>query len=338
MPLEVEMGMRPLRVAIVTGGPSAEREISLRSAGAVRQTLVDLEADVSVIDPGPQRINPDQLLQEIQSAKPDAVFIAMHGHFGEDGQLQSLLENAGISFTGSGSLASAAAFDKSRAKNMWREAGLPVLPQIRVTADSTDGNEAALLQRCQEELRFPCIIKPNADGSSVGIRLASNPEELSDALETAYIYSHDVLIEEFVTGQEWSVGFYQRECLAVTKIRPVGEIFDFDAKYVSGETDFEFISPGEPGFPHAIAEITRQACEVIGTTGLTRVDIREDEQGNPWLLEINTVPGMTLQSQIPRMAECHGIGFPTLCRRLLKDAAAQQSFVNEDSLQIVTTD
>ena len=294
------------KVAVLFGGSSAEREVSLNSGSRVLAALLGQGVDAHAFDPA------EQPLDALKGY--DRAFIALHGRHGEDGTIQGALEVMHIPYTGSGVLASALAMDKFRTKLMWQATGLPVPEYALLTADSDFAD-------VEEELGLPLFVKPAREGSSIGVTKVKTP----GALKAAYLEAarHDPLViaEKGVMGGEYTVGIVGDQVLPIIKIEPATEWYDYEAKY--NRDDTQYLCPC--GLPEAKEmQIRAQALEafrMLGGRGWGRVDFLMDEEGNHYFLEVNTAPGMTDHSLVPMGARVAGMDYPALVRRVLELAA-----------------
>lgn len=294
------------KVAVLFGGTSAEREVSLKSGAGVLSALQSQGVDAHAFDPA------TQTLDALKGY--DRAFIALHGRHGEDGTIQGALELMGIPYTGPGIMASALAMDKWRTKLLWQAAGLPIPKFEILTADS---DFAAVEAR----LGLPLFVKPAREGSSIGISKVRQSGDLQAAYEAAAVHDPLVIAEAAVLGGEYTVGIVGEEVLPIVKIEPATDFYDYEAKYLRDDT--RYLCPC--GLPEAQdAEIRRQALEafrVIGARGWGRVDFLMDEHGNHYFLEINTAPGMTDHSLVPMAARVAGLDYPQLVLKVLSLAA-----------------
>jgi D-alanine-D-alanine ligase len=302
-------------VAVLSGGDSEEREISRQSGAAVQAALTARGHLVVPMDPAVVD------LASMDWRPFDAAFIALHGRFGEDGQVQQLLETADVPYTGCDAATSRLAFSKSAAKERFAQFGVPTPPSVLLHY----GDDDAHIQRQIELIGYPLVVKPDAQGSSLGITIVSEPRGLRTALRLAFEYDSFVLIEQAILGTEWTVGLIDDQRLPALMIRTPRMFFDYQAKYHDEATEYLF----QPGWPAAevarIEDAAARAAEVIGTRGVVRVDLRVDEQRQPWVLEINTVPGFTSHSLIPKMAAQRGWDFGQLCERALASCLEQRA-------------
>lgn len=292
------------RVAVALGGNSAEREVSLDSGRNVLEALCSLGVDAHPVDGIPA------LLDALRAGHFARVFNILHGRGGEDGMLQGALQALGVPFTGSGVLGSALTMDKVRTKEIWIAKGLPT-PRFRAYRKGED--IAAIIA----ELRYPVIVKPSHEGSSVGITRVLGDADLPAALELASRYDGELVIEELIVGAEFTVGILAGEALPSINIVPKGEFYDYHAKYVADDT--QYLCPGLQGAAEEeLRALALRAFHASGAAGWGRVDVMRDRSGGNWLIEVNTTPGMTSHSLVPKAARAVGIEFPELCWRILE--------------------
>ena len=293
------------KVAVLFGGRSAEREVSLKSGAAVLQALLRSGVDAHPFDPAVQN------LQALVDDGFDRVFIALHGRFGEDGTVQGALELLGIPYTGSGVMASALGMDKWRSKLVWQAGGLPI-PDYALLDERSDWEGVA------RELGLPLFVKPANEGSSVGISKVKAAAELPAAYRAAARYDKLVLAERFVGGGEYTVAILGDQALPVIKIEPANEFYDYEAKYLSDETRYLCPSGLSAEREAGMQELARQAFALIGGQGWGRIDFLAGEDGKVYLLEANTSPGMTDHSLVPMAARQGGMSFEQLVLRILE--------------------
>jgi D-alanine-D-alanine ligase len=305
------------RVAVLKGGRSLERQVSLKSGARVEDALQRLGHDVVAIDVG------HDLVTRLRESAPDAAVICLHGRDGEDGTVQELLEIIGIPYTGSGVSACMRCADKVVAKHAMRDAHIPTPAFFAFSETAFKQLGAAdTLPAIEERLGFPVVVKPADQGSALGIRFAPDAGAVPAALVAAFSYSHKVLLEQAIEGRELAVSILGDEPLPIVEAIPIGEDFyDFEARYEIGRT--EFVCPADLD-DEATARVQALALEVhrlLGCRSLSRVDLMLDGHGRPWVLEVNTVPGMTETSLLPQAADAAGIDFDELVGRILADAA-----------------
>ena len=295
------------KVAVLFGGRSAEREVSLKSGAAVLAALVRSGVDAHAFDPAERDLH--RLLEE----GFQRVFIALHGRFGEDGTVQGALELMGIPYTGSGVMASAIAMDKWRTKMIWQAAGLPIPAYQALT-------EAGDWQALVDQLKLPLFVKPANEGSSVGISKVKSVAEMPAAYAEAAKHDNVVLAESFVGGGEYTVAIVNGRALPSIKIEPANEFYDYDAKYLRDDTRYLCPSGLNAADEAEMQSLALRAFQLIGAQGWGRVDFLRDEAGKAYLLEINTSPGMTDHSLVPMAARQAGISFEELVVQVLERA------------------
>ncbi|WP_324731675.1 D-alanine--D-alanine ligase [Pseudomonas paeninsulae] len=294
------------RVAVLFGGKSAEREVSLNSGNAVLKALQSAGVDAFGIDVG------DDFLQRLLTEKVDRAFIVLHGRGGEDGSMQGLLECAGIPYTGSGILASALAMDKLRTKQVWQSLGLPT-PRHAVLASAEDCRAAAA------ELGFPLIVKPAHEGSSIGMAKVADVDALIAAWQDASQYDSQVLVEQWIHGPEYTIALLRGQVLPPIALGTPHSFYDYDAKYLASDTQYRIPCGLDAAKEEELKDLSARACEAVATQGWARVDVMQDAAGKFWLLEVNTVPGMTDHSLVPMAARAAGLDFQQLVLAILAD-------------------
>jgi D-alanine-D-alanine ligase len=295
------------KVAVLLGGRSAEREVSLKSGSMVLKALQSRGVDAHPFDPA------ERGLEELAREKFSRAFIALHGRFGEDGTVQGVLEWLGIPYTGSGVLASALAMDKLRTKRIWQAEKLPT-PPYAVLESTTD------LRAIAKRLGLPLMVKPAAEGSSIGMSKVRSAGALDEAYALAANYDRVVLAEKFIEGTELTVGILGEQVLPIIKLETPRDFYDYQAKYIADDT--RYIIPC--GLPEKKEKALRALCmsafRTLGCSGWGRVDLMLDRRGRPYLLEVNTAPGMTDHSLVPMAARAVGISYEDLCLRILEGA------------------
>jgi D-alanine-D-alanine ligase len=310
-----------MKVAVLKGGRSLERGVSLRSGARVEDALERLGHEVLAIDVGAD------LVKRLAAERPEVAFVAMHGVGGEDGTVQELLEILGIPFTGPGAAACARCMDKVQAKDAIEDAGLPTPEWFAFNqAAFREFGAADALGRLEETLGFPLVVKPSRGGSSLGVKFAASGAEVPQALVSAFSYDDRVLLERFVDGRELAVSVLGDEPLPVVEaILLEGDRYDFEARYEIGRT--RFVCPAELSAEEAraVTEVALGTYRALGCTGFARIDLILAADG-PWLLEANAIPGLTDTSLLPQAAEAAGLSFEDLVERILdlalKPAAA----------------
>lgn len=294
------------RVAVFMGGDSAEREVSLKSGKAVLDALQAAGVDAYGVDVR------GSLVDTVAHPEFDRVFIALHGRGGEDGTLQAILSQAGIPFTGSDLLASALAMDKLRSKYVFEGCGLPT-PKFRAMGSAKEADSILA------ELTPPLSVKPSREGSSIGIRKVTGRDELVAAYEAASQLDALVLVEEWIEGPEFTVSVLQDQALPAIGLSTDHVFYDYDAKYLADDTRYRIPCGLAPDDEIRLQHLAVDAFRVLGCRTWGRVDIMQDSNGEFWLLEVNTVPGMTDHSLVPMAARAAGISFEELVVRILKD-------------------
>lgn len=342
--------MEKIKVAVLLGGTSPERDVSIISGKYVTQGLREAGYIVKPIDPALGINQPDDeeklFISAIRETPPteeelarfsnrnviecinshllddvDVVFIVLHGKWGEDGTVQALLDLRGKKYTGSGVLASAIGIDKNMSKVVFKHYGVQTPDWFVVKKNRIDINE--IRQKIEKTFSYPCVVKPNDQGSTVGLTIVHCPEEIEPAIELAFKYSDLVLVEDFIDGKELTVGILGNLALPVIEIIPKGGIYDYYHKYTKGAT--EYIVPAQipDEWTEKLKEQSIIAFESIGCKGFARVDFRVTEKGEIYCLEINTIPGMTGTSLVPKAAKAAGIEFPELVDRIVKIALSE---------------
>jgi D-alanine-D-alanine ligase len=295
------------KVAVMLGGTSAERPVSLNSGGAVLAALIRQGVDAHAFDPA------NRNLGDLISGEFDRVFIALHGRFGEDGCMQGALELLDIPYTGSGVMASAIGMDKWRTKLLWRAAGLP-------TADWAILDSASDFAAVEKKLGLPIFVKPAREGSSIGMSKVTEHGTLKAAYDTAAEHDALVLAERFIDGAEFTVGILGDSALPLIRLQPADDkaFYDFEAKYIRNDTQYHCPAGLPDAQETALRQLALDAFRLIGGRGWGRVDLMLDSLGNPYLLEVNTSPGMTDHSLVPMAARVAGLDFDALCLAILE--------------------
>lgn len=301
------------KVVVLMGGQSAEREVSLNSGNAVLTALLARGVDAHKIDVD------DNVINELIDGSYDRAFIALHGPGGEDGTIQGALEILGIPYTGSGVMASALAMDKLRTKQIWIANGLPT-PSFRVISSSTD------LDAVLNDLGLPLIVKPSHEGSSIGISKVSDGKQLQAAWQLASKYDQEVIAESWVSGAEYTVAIVGVNALPLIRLETPHEIYDYDAKYKSNTTQYHCPSGLNETLEKEFQQLAMQAFRVVGACGWGRVDFMLDNNDKPWLIEVNTIPGLTDHSLVPMAAKVAGMDFDELMVSIL-----EQSILSNES-------
>lgn len=291
------------------GGLSAEREVSLKSGAAVHKALLARGYNAAAIDVG------RDLSSRLAEEKIEVAFICLHGRYGEDGAVQGLLELAGIPYTGSGILASALAMDKVFAKKIFAASGLTITPYVVFKRGGVVPEESLL------PFGLPVVVKPSREGSSVGVSIVKASEDLAKALEIAFSYDSEVLVEKYVKGREIQVGILDDKGIGAIEIVPKNEFYDFEAKYAAGMALHIMPAPLPESQYDELLRLGEMAHASLGCSGYSRVDFIVTEAKEAYLLEVNTLPGMTALSLLPEIALHSGVGFEELAERILNSAA-----------------
>ncbi|MEW6415348.1 MAG: D-alanine--D-alanine ligase [Pseudomonadota bacterium] len=304
---EVNSAKRFGKVAVMLGGTSAERPVSLNSGNAVLEALRRQGVDAHPFDPATRNLG------DLMAGEFDRVFIALHGRHGEDGCMQGALELLRLPYTGSGVMASAVGMDKWRTKLLWRAAGLPTADWAILTADS---DFAAV----EKQLGLPIFVKPAREGSSIGMSKVTEPGTLAAAFEAAAEHDALVLAEKFIDGAEFTVGILGDAALPLIRLEPAQDraFYDFEAKYLRNDTRYHCPAGLSDAQEMALRQLALDAFRLIDGRGWGRVDLMLDRAGKPYLLEVNTSPGMTDHSLVPMAARVAGMDFDTLCLKILE--------------------
>ena len=327
--------MKPKNVVVLLGGISPEREVSLRSGNAVSKALQEAGINVTCIDVK------DEKLEELDHLDIDVAFIALHGYFGEDGGVQQLLESKGIPYTGSGIRASRLAMDKLATKKCFIDAGLKTPDYVTVT----EFQELAEIQQEVSKLGLPVVLKPTRNGSSIGISIIKKINELQIGLEKAFEFGYELLVEKYIKGRELTVGILDDKALPIIEIKPAVEFFNYEAKYKDDRTKYLIVEKTLSEQKNTVGDSSRtigflspatynnaqklaiNAQKILGCKGFSRVDMLLDDRDNLYLLEINTIPGFTEKSLLPKAAKAAGMSFPSLCEKIV-DLAFQNILVS----------
>lgn len=300
------------KIGVLMGGVSSERSVSLRSGNAVATSLTQAGYIVEPIDVTVD--DHDKLIKLIQAHSIDIAFIALHGRLGEDGTIQSILEELDLPYTGSGIKASQMAFNKILTQMALKQAGVAVPKHCMIT----DGQKIDFKAAWAKVQKTPLVVKAACEGSSIGVHIVRHPAEWESAIKDALNYGPNVIIEEFIKGEEFTVGIFDQKPLPVVAINPKTNFFSFNAKYQKGMTDYVCPASIPEDLAVKMQTIALKAYQVIECAGFARVDIRTDAQLNPYVLEINTIPGFTETSLFPKAAQVAGYNFCQVCEQLLE--------------------
>ena len=303
---------------VVLGGPSSEAEISRVTGAAIANALREKGYNAQEVE-----LEPANLIPTLEKMGAKVVFNAVHGMYGEDGRLQSILEAAGMPYTGCGVLASAVAMDKAATKRFLQSANISTprcLIINRRDAKDLDAVEAKIL----EQFSIPVVIKAATQGSSIGVHIVKDAKDVKEAVSDCFKYSADVLVEECIKGKELTVAMMEDgdeiRCLPVIWIAPHSGAYDFHSKYTKGATDYHCPAPLSEEVTAHVQKLALDTYKVLGLSGVARVDVMLDENNQGYVLEANTIPGMTATSLVPKAAAAVGISFPELCEKILLSA------------------
>lgn len=299
-------------IGVLMGGPSSEREISLKSGKAVYEALKAEDYQVTAIDL--TTADENEVRKAIADADIDIAFLALHGKFGEDGTVQAILESMEIPYTGSGVEASRIAISKALTQKILKSKNVPV-PNFLVLRRSDKISDDELLK---ELGGLPVVVKPDQEGSSIGVTIVRERKDLSVAIKEAFSFGPQVLVDKFIEGRELTVGILADEALPVIEIRPKEGFFDFTAKYQKGLTDYIVPAVLDEEVAARVQQAALQAYQAAGCCDFSRVDVMLDKNNVPYVLEINTIPGFTSTSLLPKAAKCRGYEFADLCVKLIK--------------------
>lgn len=299
---------RDMRIGVLMGGTSSERDVSLKSGTAICHALTSLNYKVISVD-----VKGD-ICSVLRRSKIDVAFIALHGGQGENGAIQGMLEVLNVPYTGSGVLASALAMDKELSKKIFIYHGIPV-PPFRIIGKSEFSKKSYTFK---PGFKLPWVVKPVSEGSSVGVEIVKKRDRFRKSVRQAFFYGDKVMVEKYIAGKEIQIGILNDSVMGGVEVRPSLEFYNYEAKYTSGLT--EYILP--PLLKKRVYERSKRAAlaahRALTCSGATRVDLRVDERGNPFVLEVNTIPGMTETSLLPKIARQAGLDFPALLLRILE--------------------
>ncbi|MFL5299641.1 MAG: D-alanine--D-alanine ligase [Anaeromyxobacteraceae bacterium] len=298
------------KVAVLYGGRSTEREVSLRTGKGCAEALQSRGYDVTLLDVDVE------VAAKLRALRADVAFVSLHGRWGEDGSIQGLLESMDLPYTGSGVLASALGMDKVFSKLLFREHGLKVI-EYRVFPH----RDADRVTVADLPFGLPAVVKPGNEGSSVGVHIVRDAEALSAACADAAQYKGEIIVERYVKGMEVNVAVLDGKALGAIEIVPSREFYDYVAKYTPGTTEYFYPARLSPEHTRRVCQAAEQAHRALGCDGVTRVDFIVTGDGTPFILEANTLPGMTATSLVPKIAAGNGISFADLCERLLDGAS-----------------
>lgn len=308
----------PHAVAVLSGGLSLERDVSLRSGIRVAEALGDAGHQVTHLDLDPE------LVRTLAAGGFDVAFLALHGKAGEDGTIQGLLDLLDLPYTGPGATASALAWNKGVCKGLWARQGLSTPAWVAMSTDAIhDMGASVALDRIIAQLGLPLVVKPSQGGASMGVRAVHRAEDLPAALVASLSYHDLVLVERFIAGTEIAVSIVDGQALPPVEVSPKEGTYDYAARYTHGATEYYVPARLDAGTVDVAVRTALDAYEVVGCQRVARADMIVDAEGTPWLLELDTCPGLTETSLLPMAASAHGWDFPALCERLVESALAQ---------------
>lgn len=329
------MNKKPV-IALLVGGTSPERQVSKDTGKAIYSALINLDYKVILIDPAYGEDQPKD--EEAFFAKDDyapisnrnyveavnsklfdeagLVFLALHGKWGEDGTIQSLLELRGKKYTGSKILSSSIAMDKTMSKILFEHYGISTAKWFSLSRNNAD--DKSIVEMIKSSFDFPCVIKPNDQGSTVGLTICKDASEINAAVKLAYKFSDKIVVEQFIAGRELTVAIVDNKALPVLEIKPKHELYDYECKYTSGMSEYEVPAQISKDAERILQEQALKAFTALGCEGYARVDFRLGKDEKPFCLEVNTLPGMTATSLVPKMAKAVGISFEELVERIIQ--------------------
>lgn len=306
------------KIAVVMGGPSKEAEISRNTGTAIYNALLEKGYNVVSLE-----LNPKTLINDLQEQKIEVVFNALHGLYGEDGRIQSILESVGIPYTGSGVLASAISMDKSATKRYLTVEKIST-PKYMIFNSRFDTDLDKIVNEIIENISVPVVIKPASQGSSIGVEIIKEKTKIKDAVKSCFGYCENIVVEEYIKGKELTCGVMEKDgeimALPIIWIAPHSGAYDFHSKYTKGATDYHCPAPFSEEITQKVQNLAKETYKVLGLSGVARIDLMLAENNQPYVLEANTVPGMTGTSLVPKMAAAMGISFPELCEMILLGA------------------
>lgn len=305
--------MKDKHIIILMGGPSAEAEVSRRTGAAIAEALISKGYHVSTLE-----LNPRTVLQDIENLKGDVVFNAIHGRYGEDGALQGALEMAEIPYTGSGIMAHSVGMNKKVSKDVFKGAHIPTAESISYNGNLQSKED--IIKDIESKFSLPVVLKPATQGSSIGVTIVKEEDQLAKAVTEALTYDPILVVEQYLNGREFTVSVLDGKALAIIEIRPHSGEYDYTSKYTAGATDYLVPAPISADMTKEMQAIGELVYREVQASGAIRVDIMTDDKDNMYVLEYNTIPGMTATSLVPKAAKEVGIDFPELCEKILLTA------------------
>lgn len=305
--------MKDKHIIVLMGGPSAEAEVSRRTGAAIAEALISKGYHVSTLE-----LNPRTVLQDIENLKGDVVFNAIHGRYGEDGALQGVLEMAEIPYTGSGIMAHSVGMNKKVSKDVFKGAHIPTAESISYNGNLQSKED--IIKDIESKFSLPVVLKPATQGSSIGVTIVKEEDQLTKAVTEALTYDPILVVEQYLNGREFTVSVLDGKALAIIEIRPHSGKYDYASKYTAGATDYLVPAPISADMTKEMQAIGELVYREVQASGAIRVDVMTDDKDNMYVLEYNTIPGMTATSLVPKAAKEVGIDFPELCEKILLTA------------------
>ena len=305
--------MKDKHIIVLMGGPSAEAEVSRRTGAAIAEALISKGYHVSTLE-----LNPRTVLQDIENLKGDVVFNAIHGRYGEDGALQGALEMAEIPYTGSGIMAHSVGMNKKVSKDVFKGAHIPTAESISYNGNLQSKED--IIKDIESKFSLPVVLKPATQGSSIGVTIVKEEDQLAKAVTEALTYDPILVVEQYLNGREFTVSVLDGKALAIIEIRPHSGEYDYGSKYTAGATDYLVPAPISADMTKEMQAIGELVYREVQASGAIRVDVMTDDKDNMYVLEYNTIPGMTATSLVPKAAKEVGIDFPELCEKILLTA------------------
>ena len=300
------------RIVVLMGGPSREAEVSRNTGKAILEALTSIGYQAISME-----YDPHHVVEQLKEAKADAVFIALHGKYGEDGTIQSVLELARIPYTGSGVTSSAITMDKIMSSHFFKQAGLPMA--FSKAYYLKDGKEN-IEEDIRKSFTLPVVLKPACEGSTIGIEIVKEEKDLKEAIDRVFSIEPRILAEAFLSGDEFTVSVLDGKALPVIQICPHSGSYDYHSKYTKGATDYLVPAPIPEALAEEMSRLAETGYRMAECEGACRFDFKTDRDGRPHLLEANSIPGMTATSLVPKAAAAAGISFPSLCEKILLEA------------------
>lgn len=300
------------KIVVLMGGPSTEAEVSRNTGSAITEALSSIGYSVTAME-----YDPHHVVENLKSLDADVVFIALHGKYGEDGTIQSVLELARIPYTGSGVTSSAITMDKIMSSHLFKQAQLPMADsKAYFLQDGKEWVEKDILDR----FSLPVVLKPACEGSTIGIEIVKNREDLAAALDRVFKVEPRILAEAYLEGDEFTVSVLDGKALPVIQICPHSGQYDYHSKYTKGATDYIVPAPISDELTREMSQLAERGYRMAECAGVVRFDFKTNGEGKPFILEANSIPGMTATSLVPKAAAAAGIDFPTLCEKILLEA------------------